>query len=663
MSSFLLKRIKKDIIFFQMIKKYHIKIVISIIMLFVIFLLFFGCLTNSKNNIQVIENYYDENNFTYLIENSRMTSIKYNLSESLIQPIDASFFNKFINSLNFSFDNEKPLFLNNKDISFYQKCNPYLDIRLYFEAKQYFSYLLKDEVFQKTFNYLNKYINENAPSPYQIELGDFLNMYQNGIEYRYPLEKGATIIEFIDKSYQIKFKDERIFYLLQDGSYFETFEDGSEIYYVDNQRKYFRRWFGSILLVKTDKYIQIQLGKNNITFYLDSDNLIKYSQSDKFELYLYPDNNQIISVKDNIINLQYFIDSNFELDTFKKLIYKSNSNFYIINENINNKISFKFDNYIINIQSNFIKTIYKFNDNDNSKILLSIFLPEGIKFYDFDSQSPKTELNLVYNFKKTSIYHFNFYYPEGIELSFNKLNAKKLEEIINILSNFFDITKLIKQIDVIIPIDIYQYQSLLCGQIKRNFSGLPDGYTRDGIIIMWPFNLPRYYEDKDMNYFFEKEIYDILLFQLVKMYINHQSFFFSRIPYFIEAGLPLYITSLYDEELKNSLENIYNKFLKKNLNFDKKLLILAILENFAMPYAKYLATFSYHLIKYIYYIYGCDKINSFITRFKIDFGSKDFLYLYSNEDFLNFSNKNIIETFGVTFEKLIEAASIINGSF
>ncbi|MFN3411177.1 MAG: hypothetical protein ACK4YF_03355 [Exilispira sp.] len=658
-----MKRIKKDIILFQMMKKYHIKIILFILLLFFVLLLFSSCLTSSKNNIQVIENYYDENNFAYIIENSKMTPIKYNLTETLIQPFDISFFDRFINSLNFDFDKEKPLFLNNNDISFYEKCNPYLDIRFYFEAKQYFAYLLKEEIFQKIFNYLNKYANENPPSPYKIELGDFINMYQNGIEYNYPFEKGATIIEFTDKSYQIKFKDKRIFYLLQDGSYFETFEDGSEIYYVDNQRKYFRRWFGSILLVKTDKYIQIQLGKNNITFYLDSDNLIKYCQSDKFELYLYPDNNQITSVKDDKINLQYFIDSNFELDTFKKIIYRSISNIYIINDNINGKISFKFDNYIINIQSNFIKTIYKFNDNDNSTILLSIFLPEGIKFYDFDSQSPKTELNLVYNFKKISINHFTFYYPEGIELSFNRFNVRKLEELINILSNFFNITKLTKQIDVIIPIDIYQYQSLLCGQIKRNFSGLPDGYMRDGIIIMWPFNLPRYYEDKDMNYFFENEIYDILLFQLVKMYVNQQSSFFSRIPYFLEVGLPLYITSLYDEKIKNSLENIYNNFLKKNLNFDKNLLILATPENCAMPYAKYLATFSWHLIKYICHIYGSDKINSFITNFKIDFGLKNFSQLYSNEDFLNFSNKNIIEIFGVSFEKLIEAAIIFYGSF
>jgi hypothetical protein len=482
-----------------------------------------------------------------------------------------------------------------------------------------------------------------------------LNVYQNGIEYRYPLEKGATIIEFVDKSYQINFSDGRIFYLLSDGIYFETYEDGSEIYYVNPAINYFRRWFGSILFVKTEKFVQIQLGTSNISLYFQNPVILKYCYSKNYELYFY------------LNDLADFPSQNFiDISMIDKLLLKISDDFFITLDNKTKSIYFNIKSYLVAIQQNLVKIIYAITNNSennsHNKKIISLFLPEGIKLTDFDSQYSKSEVNFVYNYKKIQINKFCFYYSDEVEPFILKIKSEKLDEILSIISKELN-WQISEPINVILPKDIYEYQSLLSGEIQRKFAYLPDGFTRDDIIINWPVNLPRYYEDKDMQYFYEKEFYSLLLFQLVKKISFQQVSFFSRLPYFIQIGLPLYIASLYDEQLKNSYENLFHILYKNNFSFDKSLLILANSESTPIATNKYLAAFSYRLIKYIFSIYEHNKITDFIRRFKIDIDKNDLFLLQSNQDFLDFSNKNINQIFGVSLNKLIEAASLKTSSF
>lgn len=643
-----------------MIKKF----LFSIVLIFLFsFFSFWGCLSSSKsstnsinqNNLQnILENKNRLNNFTYFIQNERMTPIQYEINDYLIKPFDFYKIYKNKEELNFDFEKNKPSFLQNRDISFFNRCDQYFDYRLYNEVLNYFSYLFLNKDFNQILNYLIKYNNKNPPSSYEIQLGDIINVYQNGIEYRYPLEKGATIIEFIDKSYQIKFSDGRIFYLLSDGIYFETYEDGSEIYYVDPNNNYFRIWIGSILLTKSLNFIEIQVGTSSISLYKENKPIIKYYQPKNFELYIY--------LKDNFENFDSII-TNFNINNpnIERLLYKTSDKFFISFENIDKSVFFNIGNYLISLKQNLIKTIYLIDSNSNKK-LLSIFLPEGIKLYEFNSQYSKSEVNLVYNYKKLNLGKFCFYYSDGVENLIKKIDNEELEKIINIISNNLN-WQINEPIVVILPEDIYEYQSLLSGSQERKFSYLPDGFTRDDIIIFWPLNLPRYYEDKDMKYFFEKEFYTLLLFQLVKKISYQQVAYFSRLPYFIQIGLPLYIASLYDEDLKNYNEKLFNILMKNNFTFDKALLILTNPESTPMPTSKYIASISYMLIKYIFSIYEHNKITDFIRQFKIDINKENLLTVQSNQDFLDFSNKNIFKIFGVTLEKLMEAACLKTSGF
>jgi len=640
----------------------YIKTCLFLFILFFILSIFFysfsSCTANTKNNnIENISNLTSEkkvnsSNFIYLIQDENMTPIYYPVNDYLIKSFDRNIIKK---DIKFDFEKSKPSFLQDVDISFFDRCDSFLDFKLYTETIQYFSYLIEGKDFNIILNYLKKYIDEQPPKPYEIEVGDILNVYQNGIEYRYPLEKGATIIEFVDKSYQIKFSDGRIFYLLSNGIYFETYEDGSEIYYVNPAINYFRRWFGSILFVKTEKFIEIQVGTSNISLYYSKPRIIKYCYPKNYELYLYLND-----------SLDFPQLSNMDISKIDKLLFKVLEDYFITLDNITKSIYFNIKDYLVSIQSNLIKTIYMISNNSENtffnKKIISVFLPEGIKLTDFDSQYSKSEVNFTYNYKKTLINQFCFYYSDEISSFLSRIKKEKLDEILSIISKELN-WQISQPINVILPKDIYEYQSLLSGEIQREFSNLPDGFTRDDIIISWPVNLPRYYEDKDMNYFYEKEFYSILLFQLVRKISLQQVAFFSRLPYFIQVGLPIYITSLYDEQLKNSYENLFHILYKNNFSFDKSLLIITNSESTQVVTNRYLAAFSYRLIKYIFSIYEHNKITDFIRTFKIDINKKNFLLNQSNQDFLDFSNKNINKIFGVSLDKLIEAACLKTSSF
>lgn len=639
-----------------------------LILILTIFYSFFSCPYQNTNTTQQQpdNNVKYDGDFVFLLQNSQLTPINYPISDYLIKPFDNNYFNEYLKQIKFDFDKVKPSFLTNKVKSYFEKCDPFLDVLLYNEAVQYFDYLLKEKDFTNILNYLEKYINEKPPEPYPIELGDFVSMYQNGIEYRYPLEKGATIIEFVDKSYQIKFEDGRIFYLLSDGTYFETFEDGSEIYFVNPKTHYFRRWFGSVLFSKSEKIASIQFGNCSINFNIQNQPFLKYSYSNKFEFNILLKNNNQNSSNNNF----YLEDVKVPILNFQeieKLLYLSSDNFTFIKNDLNNTISFVVENNMITIKPNYIKTIYalkNFDSNSKNKFnfiidkIMAIYLPEGIKLADFYSDKPSSIINFAYNFKKKTIGNFNFYYYQDIEDIINKIREEKLYEIYEILKeNIGNNEKNIldEQFNVILPSNIYQYQELLSGSIQRKFSSLPDGFTRDDIIISWPLNLPRYIEDKDMSYFFEKEFYNILLFQMIKKQMIKQTGFFGRLPFFLETGFAIYLASLYNENLKESYDSLFVKLRKANFSFDQSFLILTNSETSSMPSFKYLTAYSYRLIKYIVSIYGNNKIIEFIKTFKININNNDIKLIQSNQSYLIFSNRNITQVFGVTFDKLLEA--------
>lgn len=615
---------------------------------------FATCTNISNQNIPSSEQLKKEDyiNFTYIIENDKYTAIKYPVSNYLIKSFDIKFFNDYINKISFDFTRQNPSFLINQSLSFFEKCDVYNDISLYFEVNQYFSYLLNQEDFVILKNYLEKYINEKPPIPYPIELGDFINMYQNGIEYRYPLSKGATIIEYIDKSYQIKFEDGRNFFLLKDGTYFETTEDGSELYFVNPSKNYFRRWFGGVLLVKTEKSALIQFGVLSISFNPDKINTIEYKAK----------NNEIFDIllinkeTENIPNL-FLNDVKLPLindDNIFKLIYTANNKFQIIKDIKTANILFKINDYLISIQKNFIKTIYLLSEDNKIKSIISFYLPEGIKIYELDSTFAKSEVNLAYNFKQTNINGFTFHYPDEISSYITNINEDKLKDILSLIKERFG-WEIYTPINVIIPSNIYQYQALLCGSTERKFEYLPDGFTRDDVIICWPFDTPRYYEDKEMSYFFEKEFYTILLYQVTKKLIYQQIAFFSRLPYFIEVGIPAYLATLYDEDLANSYDSIFSFLIKNKFPIDKELLVLTNAENTQLLYNKYLCAISYKLVKYLISVYGQEKLTLFIRSFKLEINMNNINLLKSNKDFLNLFDKNIIQNFGTNFQKIIEA--------
>lgn len=631
-------------------------ILIFLFLVFGFFSSFSNCTKNTINqNISNSEPFKKEysKDFTYIIENEEFLAIKYPVSDYLTKPFDIKYFDTYINKMNFDFDRDNPSFLSNQDISFFEKCDVYKDIKLYFEANQYFSYLLNQEDFITLKNYLEKYINEKPPTPYKIELGDYINMYQNGIEYRYPLAKGATIIEYLDKSYQIKFEDGRNFFLLNDGTYFETMEDGSELYYVNPSKNYFRRWFGGVLLVKTERFASIQYGVSSITFQTNKSNILEYIPKSKDILQI-----SLLNEENTVITNLFLNDIKLPIlnsDNILKIVYKFNNDFQVIADYKKSIVLFKINNYLISIQKNFIKTIYKLYESRNKiESILSIHLPEGIKIYDFDSTFSKSEVNLAYDLKKINIAGFTFNYSDHIESSIFKIDEDKLKGILRLIKERFN-WEINLPINVIIPTNIYQYQSLLCGCTKRNFAFLPDGFIRDDIIISWPFGTPRYYEDKDMNYFFEKEFYTLLLYQLTKKLMYQQIGFFSRLPFFIEVGIPLYLSTLFDKDLEKSYESIFSTIVNNKFTIDAYLLITTNSENTQMPYNKYLCAISYKLVKYLISVYNEEKLSLFIRSFKIDINMNSFNLLLSNNDFINLFEKNIIQHFGTNFQKIIEA--------
>ncbi len=596
---------------------------------------------------------------------------------------------------------EDPKFLKNINISFFEILDPDFDKSLYIEASQYINYLINGQDFIQIIKYFEKYINENPPKAYPIEIGDLVNIYQNGIEYRYPLEKGATIIEYQDKSYQINFNDGRIFYLLSDGTYFETFENESEIYYVNPSKKFFRRWFGSLLFSKYENLITLQIGNNSLSFSIDknvsngdlnnkenstqnninninntnninkSNDLgkdtknsdekktkfkIKYSILNKFNLY--------IDIEKDFIEIPDFFNYKFDTPIFdfnninniKKIGYENLKGFSYYKDFVSENIVFNFDSYSILLQKNLTKIIFS-NKVGNQKVL-SIYLPEGIKLTDFDKEYSVSKINFNNKFSKKSIGFFDFYYDSQIEGLVNRIDEKVLEDILKLIRENLG-WKIDKSINVFIPKDLIQYQTLLCGSTYQDFVSLPDGYLRDDLIISWPLNFPRYEEDKDMSYFFDKEFYTILLFQVVKKIMKQQVNFYGRIPFFIENGIPFYIASLYDEGLKNSAESLFNQF--KNNVFKKEFILnngaLLVLTNpyiTPMPQTKLLTIFSYQLLKYIISIYGIEKINSFLQNFKIKIEKKSFEFFANSNLFYKYFEDKIVSTFGVYFSKLIK---------
>ncbi len=626
-------------------------IIIFQILVILFFTLFYSCKTFEKNNDNLTNL-----NFVYLIQNPEFSPIFYPVSDYLIKPYSIEFEEIEFNNnqqANFDFNKTPPSFLQNKELSFFQSLDPENDKTIYIEVFKYFSSLLTDENFLKILGYLDKYINEQPPQPYRIELGDYITMYQNGLEYRYPLEKGATIIEFIDKSYQIKFEDGRIFNLLSDGTYFETLKDGSEIYYVNPNKKIFRRWFGTLLLTKYENSVTAQIG--NSTLYLilkeDKQNLI-YTLSNKYKF--------SILLKANYLNnsdsamFQYFFQTPiFNFSDIVKLSYDTLKGFSIILDNTLKIAYFKLEDKLISIQKNLTKIIYNIKC-DNSFKVLSIYLPEGIKLTDFDKDYSSSEVNFGNRFKIKSIGDFRFYYNQEIEKLVENIDDKKLKIIQQIIVNNLNWHKT-SPINIVLPENIYQFQQLLAANKKEIFSWLPDGFVRDDLIITWPLQTPRYYEDKSMNYFFEKEFYTTLAFLLTKKIMKQQVNFFGRIPFFIETGLPLYISTLVDEKLHQSMQSIFQDYIKNNFPIQGAQLVLTNPYRTPMPQTKILSALSYYFVRYILSIYKEDRITLFIRSFKTSIDNLSFNMLSSSEQYMAFTEKRIKEIFGVTMDKLIEA--------
>ncbi|MBN2532897.1 MAG: hypothetical protein JXB88_08400 [Spirochaetales bacterium] len=523
-------------------------------------------------------------------------------------------------------DRENPGFL--KITSFKTILIPdfHADATLFLEVKEHLKYIEENK------NYLHlKELLDNyefvKPGPRKIAKGDLVKTYTNSTEYEYPEIEGATIVYFKNGDYKINLPGGFTYYYKRDGSYFENDAEGNEVYAVFPEKDNFRMRENGIT------YICWPMGSKKIeTGY----GAVSYHRKGKFpEQYI------------------FFPDPKSDKNHYTFFINEDNTNTYINEYGLrydyflsDDRISISYKNEAVIIENTYRKSHYHYDrDELKTEDRISFYLPEGIRFLDLDKSLSYSEVNPNWpeDYLQKKLGPFIFLYTRKDEELLVKVNKKRLEEIYRLAEKMTGLSSAPWR-TILLPPDLQAYRKIHAGDEPEKLNWYPSGFQGKDIIVMWPPSVPRYTIPEGDMYFWNEEFYEILIHELVHLFVGESTGLLHSVPVWLNEGLAIYVESTYSEFTRKYWDITFEVafIMKKLLNWDD--VAIHSTSYFPVTDARTHYAQSYKMTTFLIKEYGIEKVIKYLKSFKTGDSTKE-------SPFEHTCITNFKEIFGITWDK------------
>ena len=488
-----------------------------------------------------------------------------------------------------------------KSFSQLKEPSPARDAQIYEEIK----FLLEnfnDNLLFKQLLKESEIASKIRPKPLLIEYGEKLEEFSNATSYVYPLTEGAIIYKYNSGNIQILFPDGSNYNKKKD-EYFLSDSDDNIKFYVKNDGEF-------TLNNEKQEYSKLLNGDFH---YQNKEGELSYLSSPYPQYSFTMDGvpgKRVMFINDSkeMVSIALFLNKNFRIDFFasNKSVLASNGT------------------QAINIRSDYTKTHSQLNSKTNeAEHVMSIYLPEGIRLRGLRKPISYSEINPRWpaNYLKEQIGGFSILYTKKDKNLLNKLDKKKLIEIPITVYNSIGFKAATNRV-IILPPDLNSYRKHFVSKKDQILNWYPSGFQTTDYIVMWPPSVPRYKNSNGQKYFWNQELYEILIHEYTHLAIGEISGLINPIPVWLNEGLAVYVESSINSEVKKYWETTFHasKLLNSLLNWED--VTLKTTSEFPVSNARTHYAQSYAMVKFLIENRGKSKVISYLKGFRQPLGGK-----------------------------------------
>ena len=533
-------------------------------------------------------------------------------------------------------DKEDPDFLNITSFDTIIAPDIAADAQLFLEVKEHLNYIKTSVKYLELKEKLDNF-EFVKPSPRKIAKGKKIKTYTNSIEYEYPEVKGATIIYFKNGDYKIELPDGSVYYDNKEGYYFEEDSKGNTKYAVFPGKGQFHIRENGFTYFYSAKSIRIETNHGSVSY------SEKGAKPEQFNYYP--------GGKSNDNHYTFFVNNTSERSSTITYMNKQGLRYDYFPKDDMIHVSYK--NEAVQIGSNYEKIHGHFDQE--KRIMgepISLYFPQGIRFHDLDKSLSYSQVkpNWPENYQQKKIGSFSFLYTEKDRNLLSKIDVGKLNTVYTLAKKMTGLSCASGR-TIVLPPDLQSYRKLHAGDTAEKLNWYPSGFQGMDIIVMWPASVPRYNMPIGEQYFWEEEFFEILIHELVHLFVGESTGLVNQVPVWLNEGLAMYVESGYSDFSRNYWDITFEVAFKKRRLLSWSDVTTYSTSSFNLVDARTHYAQSYKMTSYLMAIYGKEKVVEYLRLFKKEYeGSPPLLrHRYT---------KHFEEVFGITWEENVKAFEV-----
>lgn len=500
--------------------------------------------------------------------------------------------------------------------------NPKQDAQLYAESKIVLENLGRDPLYLSLLGEAKSCFSK-MPDPYEIIQGEEVEKFSNAVKYEYPAEKGAFIFIFEDGSIQIDFLDGRSWFQNREG-YFMNSTDGSTFYSVDAKGGFtIREGEGEFSLRADGSYF---FSRNGSKLEYVNSPVRQYSiESESFN------GRRVIFLSDQneVTALTFFNPFGLRLDYYP----------------VDGDLLITHKREAVLFEKDYTKVHAVFNTSSGKTgDILSIYLPEGIRFTGFKTRQPWSVINPQWpeEYQKKRVGAFEFLYTKKDKAYLKKLKVAKLNSIPQIVESVSGL-KAVSNRAIILPPDLESYRKLYVSEKGTMLKWYPSGFQTRDYIVMWPPSIARYETEVGQNYFWETEFYEILVHEYTHLAAGEVAGLLSGIPVWLNEGMAVFVEVSGNQEVRDYWASTFVVDFKREQLLSWRDVTLKTTGEFPVAQARTHYAQSWKMVDFLIKKYGKQKLVKYTSLFRLPAGE-------SIPSVSMSWKSNFKKTFGVSWE-------------